>query len=309
MSAAPESSPPHRGGGGLALLLDDEKANLASVPPHDTTGSGGFHADDNDNDNDHHNKPLAAAVDMEMGNIGALLTFAQVHHLVDDVHEYGLLDVKMNRLLIYIFLILIFVGLNVALLGANFEEQAFIEENYYSTFHMAAFWGVFGFSLLEALVLFATNIVSLDSQFQSAVILFNVMATFATAFLFSFDSVVFEVKAHYMEYSVQILISSVNMVFLRHYLRMADKESPVYRFRNVARAVSWTVTALSVFTLILYTGAIEVRMGPERSAHFCEFINEIFNGMFAFCYAVYFYCDVRRQLDEHYISMRRAPLG
>jgi hypothetical protein len=80
------------------------------------------------------------------GAASAPLTFVQIHHLIEDIHEYGLLDVKMNRLLIYIFSILLYIGLNAALLGANFQVQEFIEEHYYIAFHMADFWGLFGFT-------------------------------------------------------------------------------------------------------------------------------------------------------------------
>jgi len=51
------------------------------------------------------------------GAASAPLTFVQIHHLIEDIHEYGLLDVKMNRLLIYIFSILLYIGLNAALLA------------------------------------------------------------------------------------------------------------------------------------------------------------------------------------------------
>jgi hypothetical protein len=235
-----------------------------------------------------------------------LLMFTQVHQLVDNVHEYSLLDTKRNRLLIYIFLLLIYIGLNVALLGANFQEQKFIEENYYISFHMVAFWGVFGFTTLEALVLIATDYVSWNSRLQVALLLFNVMMSFATAVLFSFDPKLYEAPAHFMEYSIQVLISAMNMIFVNTYIRAASSTSMVYRFRYLEYVVLTLVLALSLFQLSVYAGAPRVEMGAERAAHFAEFTNEIFNGLFALLYAILSYTDVRNQLQDHYLKMK-AP--
>jgi hypothetical protein len=47
-------------------------------------------------------------------------------------------------------------------------------------------------------------------------------------------------------------------------------------------------------------------MGAERAAHFAEFTNEIFNGLFALLYAILPYTDVRNQLHDHYFKMK-AP--
>ena len=248
--------------------------------------------------------------DLEKGRRGrastaaSVLTFTQMRQLADNVHEYGLLDTKCNRLLMYIFLLLLYIGLNVALLGANFQDQKFIEDNYLGPFHLADFWGLFSFTALEALILIATDFVSWDNRLQSALVLFNVMMAFAAALLFSFDMELFEVPGHYMEYSIQVLISGVNVFFLNTYVRAASNSSMVYRLRHVEFVVLILVWGLSLFQLSLYAGFPKVSMGAERAAHFCEFINEIFNGLFALVYAVLSYTDVRQQLQEHYIAMK-----
>jgi len=231
---------------------------------------------------------------------------AQILYLMGDVHEYGVLKARQNHLLLYVFLVLLYIGLNVALLGANFQSQELIEEEYYSSFHMAAFWGVFGFTLLEAFILIATDIITWANRCQTLVILFNVMAAFATAMLFSFDPHLYEVPAHYMEYSIQILISWVNIIFLRSYMIRAANTGPnsMYRCGSVEMAVALAVLGLAMFTLIVYTGVIPTDMGPERAAHFCEFINEIFNGLFALAYATFCYKDANKQLNQHYKGMK-----
>jgi len=230
----------------------------------------------------------------------------QILFLMGDVHEYGVLQARKNHLLLYVFLVLLYIGLNVALLGANFQSQELIEEEYYYSFHLTAFWGLFAFTLLEAFILIATDIITWANKCQTLVILFNVMAAFATAMLFSFDPHLYEVPAHYMEYSVQILISWVNIIFLRSYMIRAANTGPksMYRCGGLEMAVASAVLGLAMFTLVVYTGVIPTDMGPERAAHFCEFINEIFNGVFALAYATFCYNETKKELDQHYKGMK-----
>ena len=243
---------------------------------------------------------------MGLSVVESPLTFFQAHRLVHDLHDHGLLEVRKDRLLIYIFLILMFLGLNVALMAANCKSQQFIEENYFTTFHMASFWGVFAFTMLEALVLIATDVISWDNRVLSSIILFNVMASFATAFLFSFHPRAFEVVSHYIEYTVQLLITGVNLVFVINYTRSANPQAMVYRLRNIEIGVAIFGLILSILTLIIFTGAIPMNMEKERAAHFCEFANDIFNGTFALCYAVLCYMDVRITQQECYEKMTRV---
>lgn len=238
------------------------------------------------------------------GAASSPLTFVQIHHLIEDIHEYGLLDVKMNRLLIYIFSILLYIGLNAALLGANFQEQTFIEEHYYIPFHMADFWGLFGFTLLEALLLIVTEIVSVDNIFQTGLIFFNIVITFVAAFLFTLDPKFYEVPSHYIAYSIQVLITGVNVIFLRSYMKTAKPDNMVYRLRHVEVGVAISVVLFSIFQLVLYSGVIPVNMGSERSAHFCEFSNEIVNAFFALTYALLTYWDIRKLWLQHYETMK-----
>jgi hypothetical protein len=236
-------------------------------------------------------QPCSLDDDAKTRRYQARQTMAQA---IRDVHEYERLNLQQNLLLRYLFLVLLYVGLNVALLGANFASQDFIEQHYYQTFHMISFWGVFGFTLLEAHVLIATGIVSWPHRLQTILILFNVMASFATAVLFSIDPQVYEVPAHYMEYSVQILISCVNILFLQ----TTTSTGTLIIRRRFELAVAIVVLGLSIATLIVYA------TGAERSAHFCEFINEIFNGLFTLFFAAFCYEDVHGQLEQQYAGMQ-----
>lgn len=249
--------------------------------------------------------------DEEMGGnlvttVEGPLTFLQAHRLVHDLHDHGMLEIRKDRLLIYIFLILMFVGLNVALMAANFKPQEFIEENYYVSFHMAQFWGVFAFTMLEALVLIATDVISWTNRIMSAIILFNVMASFATAFLFSFHPETFEVVSHYIEYTVQILITLVNVVFIQNSTPMGNRKVGRCRLYQIEIGVATVGLIISIMTLVIFTGVFSIPMGRERAAHFCEFTNDIFNGLFALYYAVLSYMDVRSNQQECYDKMTRT---
>jgi hypothetical protein len=236
-----------------------------------------------------------------------LLAIVHLHRFLGDAHEHRLQDVRQNRLLIYVFLIVLYIGLNAALLGANFKSQDFIELFYFSSFHLTAFWSVFGFTLLEAFILISTDILSWSNKLQTLLVLFNVMSTFATATLFTFDPHEFEVPAHYMEYTVQILISGVNIIFLQSYMnRNGDPESMVYKLRYLEMTVALLVLGLSMLTLVLYTGVIPLKIESERAAHFCEFTNEIFNGIFALAYAISCFTDVRNKLEKNRMGMVKS---
>jgi len=246
---------------------------------------------------------------MECSQLPGSLTYAQLHHLIGDIHHYRLLEIKANRLLVYIFLILMYIALNAALLGANCQEQSFIEENYYYPFHMADFWGLFGFTLLEALLLIATEIVLVENILQTGIMFLNVVITFVLSFIFTLYPHFYEVTAHYLAYSTQILITSVNLIFLSSYLKNAKAGDVVSRLRQLEFFVVFMMVLFSMFQLILYGGLVPVAMGPERAAHFCEFTNEIVNGIFALMYAILIYNDVRQQLLQHNNTIRCLPEG
>ena len=241
---------------------------------------------------------------------GAVLTFTQVHFLVNHLQEYKRLETKRGHFLIYMFLLLVYIGLNVALLIANFQDQEVIESEYYIPFHMSGFWGLFGFTIVEGMILIATDFVSWNNWLQSMILLFNVVMTFACAMVFTIDPEIYEVPAHFMEYSAQVLVSVVSVTFLNDSLRFTSLGG-ASRSRLLPYAeglVMIIVLAASLFQLSLYAGRPEVPMGPERSAHFCEFAIEIFNGTFALAYAMMAHRNVGQSMEQHYLALQ-SPIG
>ena len=250
------------------------------------------------------------------------LTAQTLHQVAHDIHEFGILKERLNWFLLYIMTILLYVGLNATLLVANSYPQTYIESHYELPMNYISFWGVFLFTVVEAILLISTGVVSWNNRYQSSVVLFDVGLSFFSATLYSLDPETFEIPAHYVEYLVQIPITCVNLIFVnRTYTRtrtttttnpsstgMADDEDTVklsslsiriYRYIEIGS--SYGVLLLSVLQLILYSGLLQVTMGNERSAHFCEFTNEMINGFFAFEYAVRCYNEWKQQLDQHSI--------
>lgn len=245
-----------------------------------------------------------ADVDLEQG---PYLTFAQLHRLVHHTQEQSRLHTTRNLLLTYVFALILYIGLNLSLFIANFQEQDFIEENYYKIFHFTSFWGLFAFTLVEALVLITTGLVSWKNRLLSGFILFNVLMTFATALLLTFNISFFEVTAHYMEYSVQVTISAVNLIFLNTYVQSSSSTSVVYKFRNVEAVVLWLVLVFSIFQLSLFAGYPTPKIGSERAAHFAEYTTEMFNGSFTLLFAALSYSDVAVQLEAHEEATKCTP--
>jgi hypothetical protein len=180
----------------------------------------------------------------------------RLHQLIVTIHHYQVLQTQKTLLLAYMFLILIYIGLNVGLLCANFVAQDYIEAHYFLPFHLFAFWGGFFFTAVEAVILIstggvvcawpatdkendtendndttqkdaatvaatvaaaaATTSTNNNSLWPTFLIFINVMGTFATALLFTLDPEQYEVVTHYMEYILQILISAVNWIFVHH---------------------------------------------------------------------------------------------
>lgn len=274
-------------------------------------------------------------------NESSPLTAHTLHQVAHDIHEFNLLKERLSYFSIYILAIVLFMGLNGALLLANLPSQQFIEDHYAFMFHMLSFWGVFLFTLVEAALLISTGVASLSSiseggttgnrisGYFSIVILVDVVFSFVSALLYTMDPEFFEVPSHYLEYSIQIPISCVNLMFVEDRIldrqRSGDKlcattsmneriptvkddssstaKTGFFSIRNIdwVDFPSLIPVALSLLQLLLYSGILSTNMSPERASHFCEFLNELLNGMFALQYALRSYATTQRQLNYHHV--------
>jgi len=231
------------------------------------------------------------------------LTAQALHQIAHDIHEFVIIKERLNWFLLYIMAILLYLGLNGTLLIANSFDQEFIEEHYELPMHYLSFWGVFLFTVVEAILLISTGVVRWENKGQSIIILSDVCMSFFSALLYTLDPEVFEVPSHYVEYVVQISITCVNLIFINQSLRISldskhTESIAIQMNRWLESGSSFVALFLSFF---LYSNLIPVKMGNERSAHFCEFINEMVNGIFALKYAITCYNEWKKQLDQHKI--------
>eukprot|EP01102_Stenamoeba_stenopodia_P008503 TRINITY_DN244_c0_g1_i2.p1 TRINITY_DN244_c0_g1~~TRINITY_DN244_c0_g1_i2.p1 ORF type:complete len:287 (+),score=59.30 TRINITY_DN244_c0_g1_i2:103-861(+) len=212
------------------------------------------------------------------------------------IHNHSQISIRLYLILIYIFALLGYIGIFFGLFALNFKDQEFIEEFYYRPFHLLAFWGVFVFTIIEAFILILSQ---LATKLQAVLLGFNVISSLMTAILFNVYPEEYEVVAHYLEYAIQIFISGVNFMFVFNLLRtQPDGSNPFYKYRYLELLVVLLIILLSVFQLFFYSGLIPTDIGSERTAHFCEFVNEIMNGCFALWYACVVYLGIKKELNQ-----------
>jgi hypothetical protein len=232
----------------------------------------------------------------------------KIHVLLHHLHDHKALAVRKFALLIYMFLIVIYFAVCATLLGANCQEQSVIEATYYLPFHMVEFWGAFIFAVLEAFILVTIEVLSLaDNKLAGLLVGLNVVAAFVAALLFSFSPQLYEVPAHYIEYSVQITLTGANFIFI-FVLPMATKDNPMWkmwaRFRVAEVVVVAVLLLCAILKLLFYTSVIPVGMGPERASHFFEFTGEMANSVFAFAFSFILYLDLTLRQREHDEKMK-----
>ena len=88
-------------------------------------------------------------------------------------------------------------------------------------------------------------------------------------------------------------------------IESSSTDNVFYRYRYAELTVAALVVGLSALQLLIFAGRIKTGMDAERAAHFCEFVNEIFNGLFALFYAVLTYMDLRKRTSDHCDEMRK----
>ncbi len=223
------------------------------------------------------------------------------------------LAAKKNFILSYLISSVLYLGLNLSLLAANFQDQEFIEENYYLPFHLLEFWAVFVFSVIEAFVLHSVGLLqfegSLFQKTQTVLVWSNILFTMMTAVLFSLYPPFYEVPAHYMEYSAQILLTIVNFVFIfgNNPTQNDPAEEPISKTAKVNKyalivLASFSVL-LSLLQLLVYSDAIKTQIGGERAGHFIEFSVESLNAVIVIFFTLQKYRIISKQLDEKYVSL------
>ncbi|CAD8085260.1 unnamed protein product [Paramecium primaurelia] len=194
-------------------------------------------------------------------------------------HIYKDHKFKKNILIFFILVIVINFFCNLSLLVANCHPQDVIEDNYYLPFHMLDFYGSFFFALSEGCVLILTGIVTIDS-IKIYLIIVNIGGTLVALILFTFDPEFFEVTSHWIEYSVQLLLTLTDFLFIFQ----QDKQSLMYKYRFYESCIIILAFIMSFLKLLVFGGVIPTNGQNERIAHFLEYSGEMIND----CFAIFF---------------------
>ncbi|CAJ1962290.1 unnamed protein product [Cylindrotheca closterium] len=202
---------------------------------------------------------------------------------------------RQGRLLLAMTLLLLYIGLVISLLAANnFNQETVIERFYFLPFHMYEFWGSVYFALVEGYILLVADdsFFTMDPSSQSTLIhmlSINVVSTMTAASLFTLNPAIFEVTAHYIEYSSQLTVTLIDAYFmflprngskeLRDRRKMGDNV-PV----SVQQGYFGLLLLADLAKFALYAGFIPTAISKERSSHYVEFTVEILNSLWAFMY-------------------------
>ena len=89
-----------------------------------------------------------------------LSAFHGTQRLLGEIYAEVQIHAAVRALTGYALLALLFAALQVALLGINFKSQEFIEEEIFLPFHLAEFWAIFLFTVLEAFLLASSRVAS-----------------------------------------------------------------------------------------------------------------------------------------------------
>lgn len=123
-----------------------------------------------------------------------VLTASKFHRVIHHINDYSIMNTRKNLTLLYMFLIITFMGVNLGLLGTNFKSQNFIEENYYVPFHVLEFWAVFAFTITEAFLLVVTESLNWGSKLRCLLVFVNILGSLTAALIMSMDPEVYEVS-------------------------------------------------------------------------------------------------------------------
>lgn len=194
--------------------------------------------------------------------------------------------------LFYIIAISVFIAINIGMFIINTNDHDFIE-SVIVPFHLIEFWAVFFFTVLDLAIIYSKGISSestLKDYIFSIVSILNVILTFIPAMMVTIALEHFEDDAHWLEYSAQIPIICVDLIFFSRPSRgEAQYGQKMFRFLFVIFLLLGSIVQLILFAHI-------ADYDKEIFAHFCEFILEGLNA----CVALY-YCVL--------VFMNRMPIN
>ena len=152
-------------------------------------------------------------------------------------------------------------------------------------FHIYEFWAGFLFACIEATSLIFTPralaTVSKRPGLLRTVLMFDIMSTFIAAVLVTFNLDVFEVPAHEIEFSNELTLALVNIIFLRSLTKGRGEKGVLF--------ASMLAIGAPLFQLAVYNSPLKY---GEQYAHAVEFTFGAAN-----CFVTFWFC-----LDNWFVA-------
>jgi len=165
----------------------------------------------------------------------------------------------------------------------------------FRNFHLLEFWATFFFNIVQvvALVFTPKSMSDLYSSplFLKTVIFINVGVTFISALLITVNTEEFEVVSHEMEYSNELTMSLVDLVFLVSLIRNVSGAVEKRRTTDFIWSVFVVVGSMlvSLVQLYIYNGMGWEEDGDskgERLSHYFEFFFEAVSASITFWFVM-----------------------
>lgn len=136
---------------------------------------------------------LSSFSDVDLNTVATSSTISsgdsKVAKVMIDMLDLKEMEHKRNLMLLYAGVTLIYLSIQIALFGLNWQDQDFIEANYYLPFHLLEFWAIFAFTVIEAFVLIQSGFLHVHGDWiqnvQIALVWFNVLFTCIVAIIFN----------------------------------------------------------------------------------------------------------------------------
>ncbi|CAJ1339887.1 unnamed protein product [Effrenium voratum] len=182
---------------------------------------------------------------------------------------------------------LVYVGINICTLVMNSMDADF-RRDHKLLFHRTEFWATFFFACLQVYAL-----VGCPRQLQDifrrpftvkCVMVLNVVATLVPAGLVTVSLDYFEVCSHEVEYSNEITMAILDMIFVYSLVKKHSLRESGLLFQFAATVLT---LAIAVIQLGIYNGLGGTHGGPgEQLAHYFEFVFEGFSGFISFLFCI-----------------------
>lgn len=226
------------------------------------------------------------------------------NNLLIDHIDYNL-NIELNKLkkmqknknIIMFFIILssVYFFSSSTLLIANTQNIKTIDV-YFLPFHNLDFLGSLVFAIVEAMALIYAEIIVFGEP-RFFLVFFNVGLTFVAAALFLIKADYWEITSHWIEFSAQVFLTSIDLVFIT--AQFKDNSNPLYKYRYFEIILVIILLISSIIKLFIYGNIIRIYdIDGEQMAHYLEFIGEMINTSFAVMFLLVYYNILNKRIID-----------